>query len=41
MSSSTPIIPIRFPSATARARHSAVGVLAQYIQDLTHPRVAA
>jgi hypothetical protein len=41
MSSSTPTIPIRFSSATARARHNAVGVLAQYIQDLTHPHAAA
>ena len=40
MVTSAPIISIRFPSAAARARHSAAGVLAQYIQDLTRPRVA-
>ena len=31
------ITPIPAPRITVRARHGAAGVVAQYIQDLTHP----
>lgn len=42
MNTPVPKISIRFSAAAAaRARHGLAGVVAQYIQDLTHPRVTA